>query len=128
MEAVEQNPSGMILVVFDRESAESIAGVTRREVPAEMALDEHLNGLLSDVVEQTPGSSVIDRAKIQRGDDLIGWVILEFVTESAISRQLSFVVLDGGQVWTVSYASPLDRFEKMLPVFELSMLTFKWSP
>lgn len=72
MEAVEQNPSGMILVAFDRESAESIVGVTRREVPA--------------------------------------------------------VVLDGGQAWTVSYASPLDRFEEMHPVFELSMLTLKWSP
>ena len=125
VEAVEQNPSRMILEVFDLESAESIVGVTRREVPAEMALDEYLNGLLSTIVEQIPGSSVVDRAKIQKGDDLIGWIIFEFVTENAISRQLSFIVLDGGQAWTVSYASPLDRFEEMLPVFELSMLTFK---
>jgi hypothetical protein len=31
-------------------------------------------------------------------------------------------------VWTVSYASHLDRFEEMLHIFDLSMLTFKYAP
>jgi hypothetical protein len=128
VETVEQNPTGMVLVVFDLESAESIVGVTLREVPPEMKLDEYVNGLLGALVEQIPGTSVVDRSEVQRDEDRIGRVILEFATGEAISRQLTFVVLEGGKVWTVSYASPFDRFEEMLPTFDLSMLTFKYSP
>lgn len=128
VETVEQNPSGMKLVVFDLKSVGSIVGVTRREVPPEMKLEEYLNGLISALVEQIPGTSLIDRSVVQRDEDLAGRVVFEFVTEQAISRQLSFVVLEGGKVWTVSYASPLDRFEEMIPTFDLSMLTFRYSP
>lgn len=128
VETVEQNPSGMILVVFDLESAESIVGVTRREIPPEMTLDEYMNGLLSAIVEQVPGSSVIERSAVRMDEELIGQVVFEFVTEDAISLQLSFIVIDGGKVWTVSYASPLDRFVEMLPTFQLSMQTFRYLP
>jgi hypothetical protein len=126
VETVEQNPTGMILTVFDLESAGSIVGVTLRDVPSEMMLDEYLNGLLGAIVEQIPGTSVIDRSVVQRDEDRIGRVVLEFDTGEAISRQLTFVILDGGNVWTVSYASPYDRFEQMLPIFDLSILTFKY--
>jgi hypothetical protein len=127
IEAVEQNPSGMILVAIDLESAESIVGITKREeVPPEMTLEEYLNGLLSALVEQIPGTLVIDRSVVRREEDALGRVVLEFATGEAISRQLTFVALEGGLVWTVSYASPLDRFEQMLPTFDLSILTFKY--
>lgn len=127
VETVEQNQSGMILVALDLESAQSIVGVTRREIPPEMTLDEYLNGFLSALVEEVPGILVIDRSKVRRDDDTFGRVVLEIVAGEGISRQLSFVILEGGMVWTVSYASPLDRFEEMVPTFDLSVLTFKYS-
>ena len=126
VETVENNPTGMIMVAFDLESAESIVGITKREIPPEMTIEEYLNGLLSALVEQVPGMLVIDRSQIRRDKDTFGRVVLEFVTAEAISRQLTFVVLEGGFVWTVSYASPLDRFEQMLPTFDLSILTFQY--
>jgi hypothetical protein len=126
IETVEQNPTGMILVALDLESAESIVGITKREIPPEMTLDEYLNGLLGALVEQIPGTLVVDRSVVRREKDTFGRVVLEFVTGEAISRQLTFVVLEGGWVWTVSFASPLDRFEQMLPTFDLSILTFKY--
>lgn len=126
IEAVEQNPSGMILMAFDLESSASSVGVTKREVPPEMSLEEYMNGLLNALVEQVPGTSVIDRSVIERDGDQVGRVVLEFETGEAVSRQLTFIFLEGGKVWTLSYASARDRFEQLLPTFDLSMLTFKY--
>lgn len=128
VEAVEQNPSGMILMAFDLESSASSMGITRREVPPEMSLEEYMNGLLNALVEEVPGTSVIDRSVIERDKDQAGRVILEFKTGDAVSRQLTFIFLEGGKVWTLSYASARDRFDQLLPTYDLSMLTFKYSP
>lgn len=128
LEAVEQNPTGMVLMAFDLESSASTMGVTRREIPPEMTLEEYMNGLLSALVEEVPGTSVIERSVVEREKDQAGRVILEFETGDAVSRQLTFVFLKAGKVWTLSYASGRDRFDEMLPTYELSMLTFKYSP
>lgn len=128
LEAVEQNPSGMVLMAFDLESSASSMGVTRREIPPEMTLEEYMNGLLNALVEEVPGTSVIERSVIEREKDQAGRVILEFETIDVVSRQLTFVFLKGGKVWTLSYASARERFVEMLPTFEQSMLTFKYSP
>lgn len=124
--AVEESPTGMVLVAFDLETLGTIVGVTKREIPPEITLEEYIVGLSDAFVSEIPGTSVIERSVVQLDQFEAGRIVLEFVTGEAVSRQLTYVILEEGLVWTVSYASPLDQYAPLVPVFEESISSFQY--
>jgi hypothetical protein len=124
--AVEESPTGMVLVAFDLDTLGTIVGVTKREIPPEIPLDEYIVGLSDAFVSEIPGTSVIERSIVQLDRFEAGRIVLEFVTGEAVSRQLTYIVLDEGLVWTVSFASPLDQYAPLVPVFEESISSFQY--
>jgi hypothetical protein len=128
LQAVESSPTGMVLVCFDLEVSGTIVGITKRDIPAELSLDQYLDGLSEALVTEIPGTSIVERSIKQFDRFDAGRLVIEFDTGEAVSRQLTYIVLEGGIVWTISYASPLDQFTELVPVFEESIASFKYSP
>ncbi len=128
VQAIEGSSTGMVLVCFDLDVSGTIVGVTKRDVPPEISLEQYLEGLGEALVSEIPGTSVIESSIIQFERFEAGRLVIEFVTGEAASRQLTYVVLEGGLVWTVSYASPLDRYAELVPVFEESITSFHYNP
>lgn len=125
VETIENPPSGMVLLAFSVVEPGVIVGVTRRDVPSGESLDFHLDRLLDVLLVQAPGMTVLNRETAPIGPYQAGRVVFEFTSFGAESKQLSYVIVDQGASWRISYISPRDTFDRQVPIFEQSARSFR---
>jgi len=126
-EAIQQNPAGYRLIAIDR-SNDSIVAVTVRDVPAEVSMSEYVEAIGAAIVEQIPGTSILDKGVLAFREGEASWLLLEFVLEEEASWQLSYGVRQGGQVWNFNYAGARDDYPQLQPIFDQSLQTIHFLP
>ena len=126
-EAIRQNPASYRLIAIDRAN-DSILAVTLRDLPADVSMAEYVDAIGAAIVEQTPGTSVIQKGVIPFRDGEASWLLLEFALGEAVSWQLSYGVRQGAQVWTFNYSAAREDYPQLQPVFDQSLQTVQFLP
>jgi hypothetical protein len=126
-EAIRQNPAGYRLIAIDR-SNDSIVAVTVRDAPAEVSMSEYVEAISAAIVEQIPGTSILDKGVLAFRGGEAGWLLLEFVLEEDASWQLSYGVRQGDQVWNFDYAGAREDYPQLQPIFDQSLQTIRFLP
>ena len=126
-EAIRQNPAAYRLIAIDR-SNDSIVAVTARDVPAEASMAEYADTIGAEIVDQTPGASVLQKGVVPFREGEASWLLLEFVLEDDTSWQLSYGVRQGDQVWNINYAGARADYPQLQPLFDQSLQTVRFLP
>ncbi|HKY83491.1 MAG TPA: hypothetical protein VJ160_01555 [Anaerolineales bacterium] len=126
-EAIRQSPTGYRLLTIDPTN-DSIVTVTARDVPAELSMSEYVDAIGAAIVEQVPGTSIIQKGVIPFRDGEASWLLLEFVSGDAVSWQLSYGVRQGAQVWNFNYGAAQEDYPQLQPVFDQSLQTVRFLP
>jgi hypothetical protein len=126
-DAIRQNPAGYRLLAIDR-SNDSIVAVTVRDVPAEVSMSEYVEAIGAAIVEQIPGTSILDKGVLAFREGEASWLLLEFVLEEEASWQLSYGVRQGDQVWNFNYAGAREDYPQLQPIFDQSLQTIRFLP
>ena len=126
-EAVRENPGGYRLLTIDRETG-SVVAVTTGSVPAAVSMTEYVDKFSAAVIEQAPGSALIQKGVIPFRDGEAGWMLFEFAVEDAVSWQLSYAVRRGDQVWDINYGALREDYPGLQPIFDQSLQTVHFVP
>ena len=126
-EAIRNDPGGYRLLTIDRETG-SIVAVTAGSVPAAISMTEYVDKFSAAVVEQIPGSALIQKGVIPFRDGEAGWMLFEFAVEDAVSWQLSYAVRRGDQVWDINYGALREDYPSLQPIFDQSLQTVHFVP
>lgn len=126
-EVIRQNPGAYRLLAMD-EATGSILAVTVKDVPAEMSMQDYVEGWTKAVLELAGGSSIVDQGIVQFRDDDAGRVILEFNVQGESSWQLCYIVRREAQIWTFNFGALKEDFYQLQPIFEQSMQTLRFVP
>jgi hypothetical protein len=110
------------------EATGSILAVTVKDVPAEMSMQDYVEGWTKAVLELAGGSSIVDQGIVQFRDDDAGRVILEFNVQGESSWQLCYIVRREAQIWTFNFGALKEDFYQLQPIFEQSMQTMRFVP
>jgi serine/threonine-protein kinase len=126
-EVIRNDPGGYRLLALDRETG-SILAVTSHDVPEAVPMAEYVDQFSAAVVDQAPGSSLIQQGVIPFRDGEAGWMLFEFKLGEAVSWQLSYALRRGGQVWNLNYGAVREDYPLLQPVFDQSLQTVHFSP
>ena len=126
-EAVRENPGGYRLLTIDRETG-SVVAVTTGSVPAAVSMTEYVDKFSAAVIEQAPGSALIQKGVIPFRDGEAGWMLFEFVVGDAVSWQLSYALRRGDQVWDINYGALREDYPGLQPIFDQSLQTVHFVP
>jgi serine/threonine-protein kinase len=126
-EAIRQSPTGYRVLTMDR-SNDSIVAVTVRDVPAELSMAEYVDAIGAAIVEQVPGTSIIQKGVIPFRDGEASWLLLEFTSGDAVSWQLSYGVRQGAQLWNFNYGAAREDYPQLQPIFDQSLQTVQLLP
>ena len=126
-EAVREDPSGYRLLAIDRETG-SVVAVTTGSVPWAVSMTEYVDRFSAAVVEQTPGSALIQKGVVPFRDGEAGWMLFEFAVEDAVSWQLSYAVRRGDRVWDINYGALREDYPGLQPIFDQSLQTVHFVP
>jgi serine/threonine-protein kinase len=126
-EAVRENPGGYRLLTIDRETG-SVVAVTTGSVPAAVSMTEYVDKFSAAVIEQAPGSALIQKGVIPFRDGEAGWMLFEFAVEDAVSWQLSYALRRGDQVWDINYGALREDYPGLQPIFDQSLQTVHFVP
>ena len=126
---IEQNPSMYVIWAFDSEIGDSgfltNVAVTTEKVLSAVTLDTYLDA----AAEQLPAQfQVIERDIITLVDYQAGRLVLEFAISGVSGKEVLYVVKDGNTMWAMTFATAAEEFDRRLPVFEQSALTFAIQP
>ena len=126
-EAVREDPSGYRLLAIDRETG-SVVAVTANSVPGAVSMTEYVDKFSAAVVEQAPGSALIQKGVVPFRDGEAGWMLFEFAVEDAVSWQLSYAVRRGDRVWDINYGALREDYPGLQPIFDQSLQTVHFVP
>lgn len=126
-EVIRQDPSGYRLLTIDRETG-SVVAVTASSVPGAVSMTEYVDKFSAAVVEQAPGSALIQKGVVPFRDGEAGWMLFEFDVEDAVSWQLSYAVRRGDQVWDINYGALREDYPGLQPIFDQSLQTVHFVP
>jgi hypothetical protein len=126
-ELLLQNPDMYHLLAIDTASR-SMVGVTLEDVPADVAMSDHVERWVAQVLRQNPGSSQVEKGIVQFREQETGRVILELVVQDKSLWQLSYLVRREAQVWTFNFTAVKEDFYQTQPVFEQSIQSMQFLP
>ena len=126
-EVIREDPGGYRLLTIDRETG-SVVAVTANSVPGAVSMTEYVDKFSAAVVEQTPGSALIQKGVIPFRDGEAGWMLFEFVVGDAVSWQLSYALRRGDQVWDFNYGALREDYPSLQPIFDQSLQTVHFVP
>jgi len=126
-EVLQEDPGAYRLLAVDTAGG-SVIGVTLKDVPADMPMNNYVESWVAAVLRQTPGASLVEKGIVQFREQDTGRVILEFAVQDETSWQLSYVVRREAQVWTFNFAAIQGDFYQTQPVFEQSMQSMQFLP
>jgi hypothetical protein len=95
-------------------------------VSYEPLVGDSLDSFLTNEIAQLPAEArLTERREVSINSiDAIRFVF-EIRSNNVDVNDLSYVFLDGGTVWYVEYATQINEFYEMLPMFEQSIKTFR---
>jgi hypothetical protein len=123
-EAVRQNPEAYRLLAVD-DATGSIVAVTLKDVP-EVAMADYVDGWVQAALNLAPGSSLIEKSVVHFREGQAGRAILEFNVQGASTWQLSYMVRQGSQIWTLNFSAAKEDFYLLQPIFEQSLQTVRF--
>ncbi|MBM2842668.1 MAG: hypothetical protein HW404_505 [Anaerolineales bacterium] len=126
-EVIRDDPGAYRLLTIDRETG-SVVAVTANSVPGAVSMTEYVDKFSAAVVEQAPGSALIQKGVIPFRDGEAGWMLFEFAVEDAVSWQLSYAVRRGDQVWDINYGALREDYPRLQPIFDQSLQTVHFVP
>jgi hypothetical protein len=126
-EAVRNDPGGYRLLIIDRETGSTVA-VTSNDVPRAVSMTEYVDRFSAAVVEQAPGSALIQKGVIPFRDGEAGWMLFEFTLEEAAAWQLTYALRRGDQVWNLNYGAVREDYPRLQPMFDQSLQTVHFTP
>ena len=126
-EVIRSDPGGYRLLTLDRATG-SIVAVTSNDVPEGVSMAEYVDRFSAAVVEQAPGSALIQKGVIPFRDGEAGWMLFEFTLEEAVSWQLTYALRHGGQVWNLNYGALREDYPRLQPIFDQSLQTVRFTP
>ena len=126
-EAVRNDPSGYRLLIIDRETGSTVA-VTSNDVPSAVSMTEYVDKFSAAVVEQAPGSALIQKGVIPFRDGEAGWMLFEFTLEEVAAWQLTYALRRGDQVWNLNYGAVREDYPRLQPMFDQSLQTVHFTP
>jgi hypothetical protein len=81
------------------------------------------------VSRQLPATfQVAGRDLLSIGEYPAGRLTIEFAVSGVAGKEVVYVVKDDTTMWVISYATGAEEFDRRLPVFEQSALTFAIQP
>jgi len=125
--AIRQDPTAYRLLAIDRDSG-SIVAVTARDVPAAVSMAEYVDKFGAAVVEQVPGSELIQSGAVPFRDGEAGWMLFQFTLGEAVSWQLTYAIRRGDQVWNFNYGAVREDYPRLQPIFDQSLQTLDFTP
>jgi serine/threonine-protein kinase len=126
-EAIRADPGGYRLLTIDRDTG-SIVAATTHDVPASVSMSEYVDKFSAAVVEQVPGTTVIQTGIVPFRDGEAGWMLFEFVGPESVSWQLSYAVRRGDSVWNLDYGAVREDYPRLQPIFDQSLQTVVFTP
>jgi hypothetical protein len=126
-EVIRSDPGGYRLLTIDRASG-SIVAVTSNDVPEGVSMAEYVDRFSAAVVEQGPGSALLQKGVIPFREGEAGWMLFEFTLEEAVSWQLTYALRHGGQVWNLNYGALREDYPRLQPIFDQSLQTVQFTP
>jgi serine/threonine-protein kinase len=126
-EAIRDDPGGYRLLTIDRETG-SILAVTAHGVPEAVSMEQYVDEFSAAVVEQAPGSALMQKGVVPYREGEAGWMLFEFTGEEAVAWQLSYAVRRGDLVWNLNYGAVREDYPGLQPVFDQSLQTVHFIP
>ena len=126
-QAIRDDPTGYRLLTIDRETG-SIVAVTAHSVPEAVSMTEYVDEFSAAVVEQAPGSALIQKGIVPYRDGEAGWMLFEIMGEEAVVWQLSYAVRRGNLVWNLNYGAVRGDYPGLQPIFDQSLQTVHFIP
>jgi serine/threonine-protein kinase len=126
-QAIRDDPGGYRLLTLDRETG-SILAVTAHDVPEAVSMGEYVDTFSAAVIEQAPGSALIQKGVIPFRNGEAGWMLFEFTLEDAVSWQLTYALRRGGQVWNLNYGAIREDYPLLQPIFDQSLQSVQFTP
>ncbi len=126
---IEQNQTAFVIWAFDAQVGPSgfltNVNVTREKAPSATTVSAYMEA----VVKQLPSDfRVVGREVVALDRYQAGQLTLEFTVLGRAGKQLSYMIKDGRTMWTVTYSTGADEFERRQPIFEQSAHTFVIQP
>lgn len=123
---IEQNPDMFAIWAFDSNIGASgsltSAAITFEKILSVLTIDTYLDAASS----QLPASfKVVDRQIVKLNKYDAGRLVIEFTIAGTNGKELMYAVKNGNMFWVITYGTSADEFDKRLPEFEKSALTFK---
>jgi hypothetical protein len=103
----------------------STLGITRREVPADASPDEALTQWIQAIHNEFPEVDVVESGMASLRGVVVGRAVVDIPSGEAATRQLSYLVLEDGVLYIISYAGAPEAFSTLLPLFEESIQTVR---
>src|SRR5207248_2361425 len=94
-----------------------------------LTLDEYLNTF----IQKLPADArLVDRRIVTVDDNPAGRLFVEYKFTSlgldVFRKRVIYALRQGNTIWVVQYVTERDDFQERLPVFELSIQTFRSAP
>jgi hypothetical protein len=123
---IEQNPDTFAIWAFDSQIGNSgaltSANIVFKKVISAVTIDDYIDASL----KQLPGIFVITDRQIVKLDKYdAGRLVIESSVSGILGKELMYVINNGNMFWVITYVTGSDEFNKRLPEFEKSALTFK---
>jgi hypothetical protein len=123
--ALENGAPGMVFLAFDQGPVGAMVGVTRRDLPATVRVEEYLEAYLTELPNAAPGLVVLEHGTLPLQGEQVGKAIVEVSTQGAKSVQVSYLFHRGDALYTLSYSAPSEAFVEAEPAFEASIASFR---
>lgn len=128
-DTIEQNPGVFVLWAFDSEGGGAgfltNVNITKEQVMSVLSLDTYVEA----VEKQLPSSFTIsERENVQLGEYESVRLVVDMDISGATAKELIYIVKDDNMIWSITFATGVDEFRERLPVFELSISTFRILP
>jgi serine/threonine protein kinase len=119
IQIVKQNPSFFTIWAFDTKTANSISLGNHVMIINEQI---HPNTNFKTYLNKTiPNGFILLDMKIYKVED---YDVGRIIQLGKNSKQIQYVIKDGGTIWAVFFSARQDEFEQELPIFEASIQTF----
>jgi serine/threonine protein kinase len=116
---VKQNPSFFTIWAFDTKTANSISlGNIVMIINEKIHPDTNFKTYLNKTI---PNGFILLDMKIYKVED---YDVGRIIQLGKNSKQIQYVIKDGGTIWAVFFSARQDEFEQELPIFEASIQTF----
>jgi serine/threonine-protein kinase len=126
-QAIRDNPAGYRLLAIDRETG-SIVAVTAREVPTSVSITEYVDKVSEAMLEEAPGSALIQKGVVPFREGEAGWMLFEFTGDDGVGWQLTYAVRHGDFVWNFNFGAVREDYPLLQPIFDQSLQTVVFTP